>query len=77
MGYDYTVKDFYQVKDSKEYPWPCPSNKDRKVEVFASDILWKTKEGVYDMETGIYKIGILIPDEDVKLHTEEKRLRLS
>ena len=50
----------------KEYPWPCAGEPGRKIMLFDDDILLKNKKGTYDCLTGIYKIGIQIPDKDVK-----------
>jgi len=50
----------------KEYPWPCASEPGRKILIFDDDILIKTSTDKYDCSTGIYKVGIHIPDKDVK-----------
>lgn len=76
MGYDYTLPEYYVVKETKRYPWPCDNQPDRTIEVYPEDILTKKSNNRYNMQTGIYKMGIHIPDEDVVFHPEACHLRL-
>lgn len=76
MGYDYELFNYYTVKKQKKYPWPCEPQPDRMIEVWPEDVLTRTGPNVYDMQTGIYKIGLQIPDEDTTLHDKSAYLRL-
>lgn len=76
MGYDFTVKGYYRVKTDKEYPWPCASLPDRKLLIFADDVLNKRAPGVYDKITGLGTMNHQIPDEDVEFVEDERRLSM-
>ena len=67
MGYQYRLLEYYKVKQDKVYPWPCSLDKNRTLEIFTDDVLSRQKDGTYVCHTGIMKVDIHIPDDDVEL----------
>ena len=71
MPYKYKVPECYFIKyKSKEYPWPCELNPDRVIELFHDDVLTLADDGTFTCHTGVAKMHIPIPLEDVRLSTE-------
>lgn len=67
MSYDYQLPRHYRVKANKEYPWPCAALPDRKMEIFADDVLTLQDDGKFMKHTGLGTFGHVIPMEDVEL----------
>ena len=64
----YSPNEYQIVKETKIYPWPCESEPNRTIQVFAGkdpDILTRVKPGIFNMRTGIFKMHILIPEKDI------------
>jgi hypothetical protein len=61
---------YYATKITNTYHWSCESEPDRTIVIFGlnsyhHDVLQRVRPGVYNCLTGIGKLNISIPDEDV------------
>jgi len=70
MSYDMReVGDYQKVYVDKKYPWPCISHPNRIIQIYGGDndpdVLQRTSSGVFTCITGVCKVGILIPEEDI------------
>ena len=76
MGYTFEIDNYYQVKKDGEYPWPCATEKDRKIELFTDDVLTKGDDGLFTVHTGICCFGIVLKKEEVKFVKEKSKLQM-
>jgi hypothetical protein len=76
MGYTYRLNEYYKVKKNGEYPWPCPSEKDRNIELFTDDIFTKNENGTFMKETGLGCFGIVLQEDQVELIKKPIRLQI-
>ena len=63
MGYK--LKGYYRVKEKGTFPWPCPAEPQRTLDLRPDDVLTKGDAG-YTKHTGLMMTGILVPDEAVE-----------
>ncbi len=73
MKCDFKIEPPYYIYKgkSKNYKWPCESNLEREIELIDGDILTKRDTDMFNMVTGIYKVGIHIPESDLFLETKK------
>lgn len=76
MGYNFTIKNYYQVKKDGHYPAPCAADKNRKYELFTDDVLTKSEDGTYTVHTGLCICGIKLKWYQVKKVKDEVVLHL-
>lgn len=77
MGYDFTIKNGFTVKERGRYPWPCEPEPKRTIELFPGDVLTKNPEnGTYMKHTGLGCFNIILSDAEVEPIGADVALRL-
>lgn len=66
MGYSYTVKGYFRVKEHGKYPWPCQDLPKRMLELWPDDVLTKAENGSYTKHTGLMMTNIRLQDDQVE-----------
>ncbi|MEW6313547.1 MAG: hypothetical protein AB1513_05810 [Pseudomonadota bacterium] len=67
MSYSFQLKQYYTVKERKEYPWPCRPEPDRMVELHPGDVLSRMGNGTMTKLSGLGMCGIRVPEDDLVL----------
>lgn len=55
-----------KVKEDGVFSWPCEVDEERVIPVYDNDELCRTAPGVFTMMSGVVKVGILIPEENIE-----------
>lgn len=79
MGYGFTIKkkEGVRVKTEGLYPWPCGSDPDRMIKIYADDVLTKNPEtGKYMKQTGLGCFNIVLKDDEVQPLEKDVHLRI-
>jgi len=76
MGYNFTVKNGFRVKQDGEYPWPWPNDPNHTITLFTDDVLTKEEDGKYMKQTGIGCCNIVLTDEQVVPIDGEIKMRM-
>jgi len=69
MGDIYKLSGYFKLKainHCKDYPWPCQSEPNRTIKLYAEDLFTKQDDGTYFKQTGLGCLGIVIPDDDLE-----------
>lgn len=75
MSYTYKLRGKWVCTKPGIYPWPCKPHPDRTVEVFEDDVFTRGADG-WTMHTGLMKLGVQIPDENMEFVDGDVNLRV-
>lgn len=69
MNKGYQIDQYFKVKVEKKYPWPCPSDPNRMLDLYFDDVLTGSN-GKYTCHTGLMKCNIILQDDEVEFVTK-------
>ena len=66
MGYNFTIKDGFRIKQEGEYPWPWAGEPHRTIHLYLDDVLTKSEDGTYMKHTGLCCLSIRLKEDEVE-----------
>lgn len=65
MGYELTLENYYRVRKTGEYPWPCKDDENRTILLHEDSVLTKHADGTFT-KRGPYFTNIILKPHQIR-----------